>query len=247
MNTESGRFSRDAGDDERELVIAAQSGDVNAFECLVTRYERRLFRLAWNITQDRFDAEDAVQEAFLSAFKHLKTFEGNSRFYTWLVRIAINHALMKVRKRRGREVSLDEPAEEQESVAPREIADWGPTPEEYVERAELNEILMRAIAELSVPLRTVFQLRDVEGFSTRQTAETLGLSVPATKTRLLNARLKLRDKLQKHFRTRQALRKGHLSGRRERCNGSGALSPARAACRRSRRSSALSEETSSRT
>jgi RNA polymerase sigma-70 factor (ECF subfamily) len=216
VNAESGRISRDAGDDERELVIAAQGGDVSAFECLVTRYERRLFRLTWNITQDRLDAEDAVQEAFLAAFQHLKTFKRDSRFYTWLVRIAINQALMKVRKRRRREVSLDEPAEEEESVAAREIADWGPTPEECFERAELNEILMRAIAELSVPLRTVFQLRDVEGFSTRQAAETLGLSVPATKTRLLNARLKLRDKLQKHFGTRKVLRNGRFSGRRER-------------------------------
>jgi RNA polymerase sigma-70 factor (ECF subfamily) len=147
----------------------------------------------------------------------LKTFEGNSRFYTWLVRIAINEALMKVRKRRRyREVSLDELTEEQESAAAREIADWGPSPEERVERTELNEILKRAIAELSVPLRAVFQLRDVEGFTTQQTAETLGLSIPATKTRLLNARLKLRDKLQEHFRTRQVLRSGHFSGRRER-------------------------------
>jgi RNA polymerase sigma-70 factor (ECF subfamily) len=217
VNAESRRISRDTGDDERELVIAAQGGDLNAFQCLVTRYERRLFRLAWSITQDRLDAEDAVQEAFLAAFKHLKTFEGNSRFYTWLVRIAINEALMKVRKRRRyREVSLDELTEEQESAAAREIADWGPSPEERVERTELNEILMRAIAELSVPLRAVFQLRDVEGFTTQQTAETLGLSIPATKTRLLNARLKLRDKLEEHFRTRQVLRSGHSSGRRER-------------------------------
>ena len=216
VNAESGRTSGDAGDDERELVIAAQGGDVSAFECLVTRYERRLFRLSWNITQDPLDAEDAVQEAFLAAFQHLKTFKRDSRFYTWLVRIAINQALMKVRKRRRREVSLDEPVEEQESVGSREIADWGPTPEEWVERTELNEILRRAIAELPIPLRTVFQLRDVEGFSTRQTAETLGLSVPATKTRLLNARLRLRDKLQILSNTGQVLRNDSFSRRRER-------------------------------
>jgi RNA polymerase sigma-70 factor (ECF subfamily) len=198
------------------LVIDAQGGDLNAFECLVTRYERRIYRLAWSITQDRLDAEDVVQEAFLAAFKHLKTFEGNSRFYTWLARIAINQALMKVRKRRCREVSLDEPAAEQESAAAREIADRGPSPEECAERTELNEILMRAIGELSVPLRTVFQLRDVEGFTTLQTAEILGLSVPAIKARLLHARLELKDKLQELLRTRQVLRSGYFSGRRER-------------------------------
>ncbi|MHB8410407.1 MAG: RNA polymerase sigma factor [Candidatus Acidiferrales bacterium] len=196
------RVSADAGDDELALVIAAQAGEVSAFETLVTRYEKRIYRLAWNITQNRPDAEDVVQDAFMKAFEHLGSFQGSSRFYTWLVRIAVNQALMKLRKRRHREVSLDEPLETEESFMPREIEDWGPTPEERFEQTELNKILTEAIAELDFRLRAVFQLRDVEGFSTEQTAEALGLTIPATKTRLLRARLKLRDKLQKHFRSR---------------------------------------------
>ncbi|MHB8526272.1 MAG: RNA polymerase sigma factor [Candidatus Acidiferrales bacterium] len=196
------RVSADAGDDELALVIAAQAGEVSAFETLVTRYEKRIYRLAWNITQNRPDAEDVVQDAFLKAFEHLGSFQGNSRFYTWLVRIAVNQALMKLRKRRHREISLDEPLETEESFMPREIEDWGPTPEERFEQTELSKILTAAIADLDFRLRAVFQLRDVEGFSTEQTAETLGLTIAATKTRLLRARLKLRDKLQKHFRSR---------------------------------------------
>lgn len=195
------RISADAGDDEHTLVIAAQAGEVSAFEALVTRYEKRIYRLAWNITQDRSDAEDVVQDAFMKAFEHLDSFQGNSRFYTWLVRIAVNQALMKLRKRRHRELSLDEPLETEESSMPREIEDWGPTPEERFEQTELNRILTGAIGELDFRLRAVFQLRDVEGFSTEQTAEALGLTIPATKARLLRARLKLRDKLQKYFRS----------------------------------------------
>lgn len=196
------KVSADAEDDERTLVIAAQAGEVSAFEALVTRYEKRIYRLAWNITQNRSDAEDVVQDAFLKAFEHLGSFQGNSRFYTWLVRIAVNQALMKLRKRRPRELSLDEPLETEESSMSRGIEDWGPNPEERFEQTELNKILTEAIAELDLRLRAVFQLRDVEGFSTEETAEALGLTIPATKTRLLRARLKLRDTLQKHFRSR---------------------------------------------
>jgi len=196
------RVSADVGDDEYALVIAAQAGEVSAFEALVTRYEKRIYRLAWNITQNRPDAEDVVQDAFMRAFEHLGRFQHNSRFYTWLVRIAVNQALMKLRKRRHREVSLDEPLETEDSFMPREIEDWGPTPEERFEQTELNRILANAISELDFRLRAVFQLRDVEGFSTEETAEALGLTIPATKTRLLRARLKLRDKLQKHFCSR---------------------------------------------
>lgn len=195
------RASADAGNDEHTLVTAAQAGEASAFEALVTRYEKRLYRLAWNITQNQSDAEDVVQDAFMNAFRHLGSFQGNSRFYTWLVRITVNQALMKLRKRRPREVPLDEPLETEDSSASREIEDWGPTPEERFEQSELNRILTGAIAELDFRLRVVFQLRDVEGLSTEQTAEVLGLTIPATKTRLLRARLKLRDKLQEYFRS----------------------------------------------
>ena len=186
--------------DEPMLVAAAKAGDLSAFETLVSRYERKIFRLTQNITQNREDAEDAMQEAFLKAFEHLGEFEGNSRFYTWLVRIAVNQALMKLRRRRPNVVSLDDEIDTGEDMMPRDVEDWGPSPIERYEQTELSGILSRVISELDPPFRIVFQLRDIEQLSTEETAEALGLSVPAVKSRLLRARLKLRQKLNQYFR-----------------------------------------------
>jgi RNA polymerase sigma-70 factor, ECF subfamily len=187
-------------EDEPALVAAAKAGDVSAFETLVGRYERKIFRLTQNITQNREDAEDSMQEAFLKAFEHLQEFQGNSRFYTWLVRIAVNQALMKLRKRRPNQVSLDEDIQSGEETIPRDVEDWGPSPEDRYEQRELGGILQGVIAELDPSFRIVFQLRDIEELSTEETAEVLGLSVPAVKSRLLRARLKLRQKLNRYFR-----------------------------------------------
>jgi RNA polymerase sigma-70 factor (ECF subfamily) len=187
-------------EDEPVLVAAAQAGDISAFETLVSRYERKIFRLAQNITQNREDAEDVMQEAFLKAYEHLSGFQGNSRFYTWLVRIAVNQALMKLRKRRPNQVSIDEEVNTGEDLIPREIEDWGPSPEDRYKQTEISDILSSTIADLDPPFRIVFQLRDIEELSTEETAEALGLSVPAVKSRLLRARLKLRQKLDKYFR-----------------------------------------------
>jgi len=187
-------------DDESALVAAAKAGDVSAFETLVGRYERKIFRLTQNITQNKEDAEDSMQEAFLKAYEHLGDFEGNSRFYTWLVRIAVNQALMKLRRRRPNVVSLDEEIDTGEDLVPRDVEDWGPSPEDRFEQTELGGILSKTIGELDTPFRTVFQLRDIEELSTEETAEALGLSVPAVKSRLLRARLKLREKLHPYFR-----------------------------------------------
>ena len=187
-------------DDEGSLVAAAKAGDINAFETLVGRYERKIFRLAQNITQNKEDAEDVMQEAFLKSYQHLGEFQGNSRFYTWLVRIAVNQALMKLRKRRPNQVSLDEEVDTGEDTMPREVEDWGPSPEERYKQAELGAILNSTIAELEPPFRIVFQLRDIEELSTEETAEALGLSIPAVKSRLLRARLKLRQKLNRYFK-----------------------------------------------
>jgi len=187
-------------DDESALVAAAKSGDIPAFETLVGRYERKIFRLAQNITQNREDAEDAMQESFLKAYEHLGEFQGNSRFYTWLVRIAVNQALMKLRRRRPNVVSLDQELDTGEDMMPREVEDWGPSPEERYGQTELSGILGKVIGELDPPFRVVFQLRDIEELSTEETAEALGLSVPAVKSRLLRARLKLREKLNQYFR-----------------------------------------------
>ncbi len=189
-----------ARDDEGALVAAAKSGDATAFEELVNRYERRIFRLAQNITQNREDAEDVMQDAFLKSFQHLGDFQGDSRFYTWLVRITVNEALMKLRKRRPNQISLDEPVQTEDDVMPREIEDWGPTPEQRYVQTELHGILSEVIGELEPAFRIVFLLRDVEEVSTEETAQLLGLSVPAVKSRLLRARLKLRQKMNKYFR-----------------------------------------------
>lgn len=187
-------------EDEPQLVAAAQAGNVAAFETLVERYERKIFRLTMNITQNREDAEDAMQEAFLKAYEHLAEFQRNSRFYTWLVRIAVNQALMKLRKRRPNQVSLDAEVDTGEDTIPRDVEDWGPSPEERYGQSEMSGILSDAISDLDEPFRIVFQLRDIEELSTEETAEALGLSVPAVKSRLLRARLKLRQKLSRHFR-----------------------------------------------
>jgi RNA polymerase sigma-70 factor (ECF subfamily) len=187
-------------DDESALVAAAKAGDVSAFETLVGRYERKIFRLTQNITQNREDAEDAMQEAFLKAYEHLQAFEGNSRFYTWLVRIAVNQALMKLRKRRPNVVSLDEDVDTGEDMVPRDVEDWGPSPMDRYEQTELSGILGKVIGDLDPSFRIVFQLRDIEELSTEETAEALSLSVPAVKSRLLRARLKLRQALNQYFR-----------------------------------------------
>lgn len=187
-------------EDESALVAAAKAGDGSAFEELVSRYERKIFRLAENITRNREDAEDAMQDAFLKSYTHLQSFQGDSRFYTWLVRITVNEALMRLRKRRPNQVSIDEPVETEDDIMPREIEDWGPSPEKRYAQTEMQNILADSIEKLEPAFRVVFILRDMEELSTEETAATLGLSVPAVKSRLLRARLKLRQRLNRHFR-----------------------------------------------
>jgi len=190
--------------EELVLVNAAKAGDVGAFEELVRRYDRNVFRIAQHITQNREDAEDVVQDAFLKAYENLPQFQGQSKFYTWLVRIAVNEALMKLRRRRPeRMVSLDEEVRTEEDSMPREIADWSPNPEQQYNQAELKDILGKTVQGLPPSFRTVFVLRDVEGLSTEETAEALNLSIPAVKSRLLRARLQLRERLNKYFKTRK--------------------------------------------
>jgi RNA polymerase sigma-70 factor, ECF subfamily len=190
--------------EELALVQAAQQGDITAFEQLIKRYDRNVFRIAQHITQNREDAEDVVQDAFLKAYQKLDQFQGNSKFYTWLVRIAVNEALMRLRKRKtDKTVSMDDEVETEEGSMPREFADWSPDPEQQFRQSELNDILARSIQGLPSSFRTVFVLRDVEGLSTEETAEMLGLSVPAVKSRLLRARLQLRERLSKHFKKRK--------------------------------------------
>jgi RNA polymerase sigma-70 factor (ECF subfamily) len=196
--------SSQATTEESTLVAQAREGDAVAFGELVRRYEGRIFRLAQHITQNREDAEDVLQETFLKAYEHLDQFQGHSKFYTWIVRIAVNQSLMKLRRRKAdRSVSLDETIDTGEDNIVREIAAWGENPEERFSREELGGLLDSAIQGLEPPYRSVFVLRDIEDLSTEETADALELSIPAVKSRLLRARLQLREKL-----TRQFKRKG---------------------------------------
>lgn len=186
--------------DDLALVHASKSGDVVAFEELVRRYERKLFRISQHLTRNREDAQDAVQEAFLKAFQHLGQFREDSQFSTWLTRIALNQSLQKLRERRTiKEVSSDNNFQSEEDNLPIDVADWAPNPEELYQATELREILRSSLEDLSPGLRMVFVLRDIEGFSVQETAEMLELSVTAVKSRSLRARLQLRERLSSCF------------------------------------------------
>ena len=170
------------------------------------RYDRKLFRIAEHITHNREDAQDAVQEAFLKAFQHVGDFREDSQFSTWLIRITVNQALMKLRKQRTiNEVSFDDDFQADGDIFPREVADWAPSPEELDERSELRNILVKAFEGVRPILRTVFVLRDIEGLSIDQTAEVLDLSPTAVKARLFRARLQLRELLSEYFNEHKKL------------------------------------------
>lgn len=187
--------------DESELVAKAREGDSAAYNQLVNKYSPKIYRLAKHITQHDEDAEDVLQETFLKAFEHLGDFQGQSKFYTWIVRIAVNESLMKLRKRKSdRTVPLDEPLDTGEDTVVREIAVWDEDPEQQYSREELAKILDEAVQSLRPVFRTVFVLRDIEELSTEETAEALGISIPAVKSRLLRARLQLREKLTRFFK-----------------------------------------------
>jgi len=181
--------------DETALIAGTLNGNTSCFEALIRRYERRIYRLARTIVKNESDAEEVAQEAFFKAFEHIEGFKGDARFYTWLVRITVNEALMKLRKRRPERISLDDPIAKEVGFVAREMGDWGPNPEKIYSQNELAQILYDAISELHPRLRIVFQLRDVESLSTEETANLLRISISAFKSRLLRARLALREKL----------------------------------------------------
>jgi RNA polymerase sigma-70 factor, ECF subfamily len=191
--------AEEAGGD-MDLVHASKNGDPAAFEQLVKRYDRKLLRIAQSVTHNREDSQDAVQEAFLKAYQHLADFREACQFSTWLIRITVNQALMKLRKQRGtREMSLDEDFGNEGDILPKNVMDWTPNPEQLCWASELRDILFKALEELRPISRTVFILRDVEGLTIDQTAVVLNLSQTAVKARLWRARLQLREALSKHF------------------------------------------------
>lgn len=194
---------RKIGVDDLDLVHATQKGDISAFEQLVKRYDRRLLRIAQSITHNAEDSQDVVQEAFFKAFRNLAKFREESQFSTWLTRITVNQALMKLRKLRSiKEVSMDDDFQVDGDILPREVADWAPNPEQHYWASELREILHKALSEMRPLLRTVFVLRDIEGMSIDQTADALDLTQVAVKARLSRARLHLRESLSRYFSKR---------------------------------------------
>jgi len=184
---------------EPALLSAARHGNNEAFSVLVRQYQGNIYRLAFKITQNHEDAEDSLQEALLKAYCNLNSFQGGSRFYTWLVRIAMNEALMKLRKRRSdRQLPLEDVvAQSDGNPAPREIEDHRANPEAQYAEVEMQETLSEVLRSVSPRLSNAFVLRNVEDYSVKETAEKLGLSVPAVKSRLVRARGRLRQRLRK--------------------------------------------------
>jgi RNA polymerase sigma-70 factor, ECF subfamily len=186
-NVTSSSANRLVAEEDALLVSAAQARDTRAFELLVERHERKIFSMAQRITRNREDAEDVVQESFRKAFIHLKKFEGKSLFYTWLTRIAINEALMLLRRKRwSREVPIEESSTKTESALPLDFLDSAPNPE---------DILSAALNKLRPGIRKAIELRDLGELSTGETALVMGISVAAVKGRVFHGRRKLRETL----------------------------------------------------
>jgi RNA polymerase sigma-70 factor (ECF subfamily) len=189
--------SQDSVGDE-ELVAAAKAGDDLAFETIVKRHRQRIFGLALRFTRSREDAEDIVQQTFQKAFIHLLGFEGRSSFPTWLTSIAINHALILLRKRRAlRELPFDDSSSDEGTTPALQIADASPDPEASYLQGERARILSAAVGELSPGMQRAIELQELGELTTRETAQRMGLSVSAVKTRLFRARRSLAKSLQR--------------------------------------------------
>jgi RNA polymerase sigma-70 factor (ECF subfamily) len=187
---------------DETLVAEAVRGSVAAFETLFQRYQQKMFHVALSRLQNTQDAEDAVQQAFQQAFVHLKSFQGQSRFSTWLTRIAINEALMLLRKRRPGHFSIEGNQTVDEESFALEIKDQAATPEEQYGQREIHNVLSGAIDELRPILKNVVNLTEINELSTRKTAETLGVRVGTVKARTFRARRLLRDKIAKRLGAR---------------------------------------------
>lgn len=187
-------------------MARARGKDEAAFEELVSRYEDKLYRLAMRFVRNETDAQEILQDAFLSAWRNLPTFEGRAQFGSWMYRVTVNAALMLLRSRnRHPEVTVDdvEPASLNQAVMEsgqmRSNADWSQRPDDQLQSDELRQHIAVSVDALPEGLRTVFLLRDVDELSTEDTAELLGLSIPAVKTRLHRARLALREAIGRYF------------------------------------------------
>ena len=217
--------------EEAALVAGAKIGDAAAFELLVQRHERKIFSLAQRMTRNREDAEDVVQQSFQKAFVHLKNFEGESLFSTWLTRIAINEALMLLRRRRGsREVPIAESNTEDETALPLDIPDAGPNPEDSCLQREQERILSAAVNELTPGMRKAIELRELGELSTGETAQIMGLSVGAVKARVFHGRRKLQKTLKLYVESRRTYGNRRLRAKRSVRDRSRTIFELRTAC-----------------
>ena len=184
------------------LVEKAKTGDYQAFEDLVNRYESKVYRLALRFLRNPEDAEDALQESFLQVYRGLKNFEGRSSFSTWLYRLATNVCLMKIRHRSTEPshlLSLEEALPRHQGSGNSSLDDWSERPEDALLTKESKEKMLEAMGKLPLDYRAVFILRDIEGLSNVEAGEALGISVAAVKSRLHRARLTLREMLSGYF------------------------------------------------
>ena len=187
-------------DDETALLTGLRQGDRHACACLLKRFAPRVYSVALRMTGDPDEAEDVLQETFINACKHIQEFEGRSALGTWLHRIAANTALMHLRKPTHDELSLDEPIEMLDGDdIPRQIVAWTYRPTDHLLNGETQQMIEQAIAQLPEALRSVFVLREIEGYSTEETADMLGIGLSAAKVRLHRARLRLRELLTPYF------------------------------------------------
>jgi RNA polymerase sigma-70 factor, ECF subfamily len=183
-------------DYELRLIQRIRDGEHEAFYELIRPYERRVYAAAFAILRNEADADDSAQEAFLKAFKHIRQFRAEAKFSTWLIQIAVNEARMRRRKERPELLEpLENESNQEDRYTPRDFADWREIPSEVLERKEMREKLAQALGSLGQIYREVFVLRDMEQLSIDETAKVLGISTAAVKTRLLRARLMLRDLL----------------------------------------------------
>jgi RNA polymerase sigma-70 factor (ECF subfamily) len=214
--------------EEYAFVVAAKRGDSAAFETLCKQSANTVFHMARRMMRNNEDAEDVVQESFQQAFIHLQNFNGDSRFSTWLSRIAINAALMKLRKKhRLCDVSLDETAKTEEPSFRMEVEDQGPNPEQLYAQQERERILSEAMNELAPGMREAIKLRELDERSTEETARIMGISISAVKARVFHGRRKLRERLNRFVGSKWAAGRKisrtadstkHLSRDRVTCN-----------------------------
>ena len=194
-----------AASDEVQLVERARAGDLEAFEELLGCHQQRVMGVVLSILKEPMDTEEVAQDVFLTVFEKIDHFRGDSSFSTWLHRVAVNAALMRRRKSKAdRSVPLDDvmPSFDERGHLAVDIADWSQQAGDPVLAREAGEVIEAAVEKLDEMYRTVFALRDVQGFSTEETAEILELSVPAVKSRLHRARLFLRRELAEYFEKR---------------------------------------------